>query len=101
MVVSDFALMFINVVKCSSEVKDKHVIVNLLQEKIDEISHQKVDQVITDNNKNWKGVGEIIEDIFQHIYWTLCAVYTFNLALKIIFSTKNMEANHETYDEYH
>ncbi|XP_057994362.1 uncharacterized protein LOC110631754 [Hevea brasiliensis] len=86
---------------CSGEVKDKQFIANLLKEVIDEVGHQKVVQVITDNASNCKGAREIIEGMFPHIYWTPCVVHTLNLALKNICAAKNLETNQETYDVCH
>ncbi|XP_057999043.1 uncharacterized protein LOC110673033 [Hevea brasiliensis] len=100
MVVSESGPMFIKSVDCSGEVKDKQFIANLLKEVIDEVGHQKVVQVITDNASNCKGAGEIIEGMFPHIYWTPCVVHTLNLALKNICA-KNLENNQETYDVCH
>ncbi|XP_058010224.1 uncharacterized protein LOC110671880 [Hevea brasiliensis] len=101
MVVSESGPMFIKSVDCSGEVKDKQFIANLLKEVIDEVGHQKVVQVITDNASNCKGAGEIIEGMFPHIYWTPCVVHTLNLALKNICAAKNLETNQETYDVCH
>lgn len=71
--------MFIKVVNCSEEIKDKYFIANLLKEVIDEVGHEKVGQVITDNAKNCNGVGEIFEGVFPHFHWTpvtMCSAYT-------------------------
>ncbi|XP_057993107.1 uncharacterized protein LOC131174077 [Hevea brasiliensis] len=86
---------------CFGEVKNKQFIANLLKEVIDEVGHQKVVQVITDNVSNCKGAGEIIEGMFPHIYWTPCVLHTLNLALKNICAAKNLETNQETYDVCH
>ncbi|XP_039044807.1 uncharacterized protein LOC120184396 [Hibiscus syriacus] len=65
--------MFFKAVNCFGEVKDKFFITNLMKEVIDEVGHQNVVQIITDNTANCKGVGEIIESMCPHIYWTLFA----------------------------
>ncbi|XP_057985282.1 uncharacterized protein LOC110646134 [Hevea brasiliensis] len=101
MVVSESSPMFIKSIDCSGEAKDKQFIANLLKEVIDEVGHQKVVQVITNNASNCKGAGEIIEGMFPHIYWTPCVVHTLNLALKNICAAKNLETNQETYDVCH
>ena len=93
--------MFIKAVNCAGEVKDKHFIAKLMQEVIDEVGHQNVVQVVTDNAANCKAAGEIIEGRYPHIYWTPCVVHTLNLALKNICAAKNMESNQETFDECH
>ncbi|XP_058005467.1 uncharacterized protein LOC110671042 [Hevea brasiliensis] len=101
MVVSESGPMFIKSIDCSGEVKDKQFIANLLKEVIDEVGHQKVVQVITDNASNYKGAGEIIEGMFPCIYWTPYVVHTLNLALKNICAAKHLETNQETYDVCH
>ncbi|KAL9671541.1 hypothetical protein QQ045_009110 [Rhodiola kirilowii] len=94
-------LMFIKAVNCAGEVKDQEFIANILREVIDEVGHQNVVQVITDNASNCKGAGEIIEGIYPHIYWTPCVVHTLNLALKNICAARNLMNNEETYAECH
>ncbi|KAK8596116.1 hypothetical protein V6N12_064615 [Hibiscus sabdariffa] len=93
--------MFLKAVNCFGEVKDKFFIANLMKEVIDEVGHQNVVQIITDNATNCKGAGEIIESMYPHIYWTPCVVHTLNLALKNICSAKNIEGNEETYNLCH
>ncbi|KAK8484722.1 hypothetical protein V6N11_014471 [Hibiscus sabdariffa] len=85
--------MFLKAVNCFGEVKDKFFIANLMKEVIDEVGHQNVVQIITNNASNCKGAGEIIESMYPHIYWTPCVVHTLNLALKNICSAKNIEGN--------
>ena len=76
--------MFLKSIDCSGKVKDKHFITNLLKEIINEVGHENVVQIITDNAKNYKGAGEIIEGMFHQIYWTPSIVHTLNLGLKNI-----------------
>ncbi|CAM8883081.1 unnamed protein product [Rhodiola kirilowii] len=73
----------------------------MFREVIDEVGHQNVVQVITDNASNCKGAGEIIEGIYPHIYWTPCVVHTLNLALKNICAARNLMNNEEAYAECH
>ncbi|GJT24413.1 putative hAT dimerization domain, ribonuclease H-like domain protein [Tanacetum coccineum] len=89
--------MFIKAVNCMGEVKTKEYIANLMQEVINEIGHQNVVQIITDNAANCKGAGELIEGLYPHIYWTPCVVHTLNLALKNICAARNTETNSEVY----
>ncbi|CAM9003327.1 unnamed protein product [Rhodiola kirilowii] len=56
--------MFIKAVNCAGEVKDKEFIANLLREVIDEVGHQNVVQVITDNANNCKGAGQKSSKVF-------------------------------------
>lgn len=99
--ICDTGPMFLKAIDTSGETKDKHFIANLLKEVIDEVGDQNVVQVITDNAKNCKGAGEIIEGIYPLIYWTPCVVHTLNLALKNICAAKNVENNAEIYDDLH
>ncbi|GKA37840.1 putative hAT dimerization domain, ribonuclease H-like superfamily protein [Tanacetum coccineum] len=93
--------MFIKAVNCMGEFKSKEFIANLRKEIIDDIGHQNVVQIITDNAANCKGTGEIIKRLYPEIYWTPCVVHTLNLALKNICAAKNTESNFEVYDECH
>ena len=98
-VVSDGQAMFLKAVDCSGITKDKFFIANLMKEVIDEIGHEKVVQVVTDNAANCKGAGQIIEGLYPTIFWTPCVVHTLNLALKNICAAKNTENNQLTYEE--
>ncbi|XP_023768809.2 uncharacterized protein LOC111917352 [Lactuca sativa] len=71
----------------------------LIKKFINEIGHENVVQIITDNVANCKAAGEIIEIQFPHIYWTPCVVHTLNLALKNICSPRNVETNELTYEQ--
>ncbi|GAA0186674.1 hypothetical protein LIER_33962 [Lithospermum erythrorhizon] len=70
-----------------------------MKEVINEVGHQNVVQIITDNAANYKAAEEVIESLFPHIYWTPCVVHTLNLALKHICAAKNVEGNVATYEE--
>ncbi|CAI9297917.1 unnamed protein product [Lactuca saligna] len=91
--------LFLKAVNCFGEVKDRFFIAELMKEVINEIGHENVVQIITDNAANCKAAGEIIESQFPHIYWTPCVVHTLNLALKNIFSPRNVETNELTYEQ--
>ena len=71
-----------------------------MKEVIDDVGHQHVFQILTDNAPNCKSASEIIKDKYPHIYWTPCVVHTLNLALKNICEPKNTSANLDTYLEY-
>ena len=60
-------LMFLKAVNYFRQVKDKFFIANLMKEVIDEVGHQNMVQIVTDNAGNYKGVGEIIESMHPHI----------------------------------
>ncbi|XP_057992319.1 uncharacterized protein LOC131173817 [Hevea brasiliensis] len=66
-VVSESGPMFIKSIDCSSEVKNKQFIANLLKEVIDEVGHQKVVQVIIDNASNCKETNEETYDVYHSI----------------------------------
>ncbi|KAJ9538838.1 hypothetical protein OSB04_031571 [Centaurea solstitialis] len=85
--------------ECFGEVKDRFFITELRKEVINEIGHQNVVQITTNNAVNCKAAGEIIESQFPHIYWTPCVVHTLNLALKNICSPRNVETNQLTYEQ--
>ncbi|GJX03801.1 putative hAT dimerization domain, ribonuclease H-like domain protein [Tanacetum coccineum] len=80
-------------VNCFGEVKNRFFIADVMKEVINEIGHQNVVQIITDNAANCKAVGQLIESQFPHIYWTPCVVHTLNLAVKNICSPNNVETN--------
>ena len=95
MAVSESGPMFLKAINCEGETKDKHFIVDLLINTIQEIGFQKVVQVITNNAAACKVVGHIVEAKFRHIFWTLCVVHTLNLALKNICAP----STHLRYDD--
>ncbi|KAD5803581.1 hypothetical protein E3N88_14941 [Mikania micrantha] len=86
-------------VHCFREVKDRFFIAELMKKVINEIGHQNVVQIITDNAANFKAAGEIIKSQFPHIYWTSSVMHTHNLALKNVCSPRNVETNETTYEE--
>ena len=90
--------MFLKVVNFFGQVKDKFSVANLMKEVIDEVGHQNVVQIVTNNTTNCKGTRERIESMCPHIYWTPCIVYTLSLALKKNCATKNTEGNEETFE---
>ena len=68
MAVSESVPMFLKAINCEGEIKDKHFIVDLLINTIQDIGPQKVVQVITDNAAACKAVGHIVEAKFRHIF---------------------------------
>ncbi|XP_022156306.1 uncharacterized protein LOC111023231 isoform X2 [Momordica charantia] len=99
MAITDGVPIFLKVVDCSGEVKDKYFIENLIKEVINEVGHQNIIQIITDNDPNCEAAGQIIESQFSNIVWTPCVVSTLNLALKNICSSKNIEGNEDVFNE--
>ncbi|XP_057522019.1 uncharacterized protein LOC130802133 isoform X1 [Amaranthus tricolor] len=102
MVACEVGRLFLKVVDCSGEVKDKDFIASLLNDAIEEVGDDKfVVQILTDNATNCKAAGELIEGRYPHIFWTPCIFHTLNLALKNICNAKNVSNNEEVYDECH
>ena len=60
--------MFFKAINRERETKDKHLIVDLLINTIQDIGPQKIVQVITDNTIAYKALGHIVEAKFQHIF---------------------------------
>ncbi|KAL6521387.1 hypothetical protein OROGR_017956 [Orobanche gracilis] len=101
MAVTELGPMFLKVVNCEGEYKDRNHIAGLIREVIMEVGPQNVVQVVTDNAPVCKAAGMLIEASFPHIFWTPCVVHTLNLALKNICDAKNNDANRDTYFECH
>ncbi|KAH9291975.1 hypothetical protein KI387_042840, partial [Taxus chinensis] len=74
--------MFLKAVDCEGQVKDAQFIANILFESIEAVGPENVVQVITDNAKNCKAAGMLVEARYGHIFWTPCAVHSLNLMLK-------------------
>ncbi|GJV08765.1 hAT dimerization domain, ribonuclease H-like domain protein [Tanacetum coccineum] len=94
------AIVLLKAVNCFGEVKDRFFIADLMKEVINEIGHQNVVQIITDNAANCKADGQLIESQFPHIYWTPCVVHTLNFAVKNICSPNNVETNALAYEQW-
>jgi len=82
--VSEDGSMFLGAVNTEGEIKRKEYIAEKLISVIESVGPKNVVQVIIDNAANCKGVGLIIEQKYDHIFWTPCVVHTLNLALKNI-----------------
>ena len=89
MAVSESGPMFLKAINYEGETKDKHFIVDLLINTIQDIGPQKVVQVITDNATACKAAGHIMEAKFWHIFWTLCVVHTLKSCFKEHMCTIN------------
>ncbi|KAG6510197.1 hypothetical protein ZIOFF_028206 [Zingiber officinale] len=81
------------------EYKDKIFISKLLINAINEVGHQNVVQVVTDNAPVCKIVGLLVEAKYPHLFWTLCVVHILNLALKNICAPTDSLRNKEAFDE--
>lgn len=76
--------MFLKAEDCSGEVKDAQFIADILIKSIEQIGPNKVVQVVTDNAPVCKVAGLIVENRFDHIFWTPCIVHNLNLILEEI-----------------
>ena len=76
--------VFLKVVNCEGELKDKFFISNFISQAIEEVGHQNVIQGIIDNAPECSAGGLLIESKYSNIFWTPCVVHTLNLALKNI-----------------
>jgi hypothetical protein len=82
--VSTRGAMFLRAVDCEGEKKDGAFIANILIQAIEQVGPQNVVQVITDNAKNCRAAGLLVEERFEHIFWTPCSVHSLNLMLQKI-----------------
>eukprot|EP00253_Pinus_taeda_P032378 PITA_32378 len=73
--------MFLKAVDCSGIEKDTSFISTILIDAIESVGPHNVVQVITDNAQVCKAAGLIVEDRYDHIFWTPCAVHSLNLML--------------------
>ncbi|XP_057865649.2 uncharacterized protein LOC131073259 isoform X2 [Cryptomeria japonica] len=76
--------MFLRAVDCEGQLKDSPFIANILFQAIEQVGPQNVVQVITDNAKNCRAAGLLVEERYKHIFWTPCAVHSLNLMLQKI-----------------
>ncbi|XP_042416522.1 uncharacterized protein LOC122005528 [Zingiber officinale] len=90
--------MFLKAINCEGQYKDKIFISKLLINVINEVGHQNVVQVVTDNAPVCKA-GLLVEAKYPHIFWTPCVVHTLNLALKNICAPTDSLQNKEVFDE--
>ncbi|XP_075493408.1 uncharacterized protein LOC142531209 [Primulina tabacum] len=99
MAVCESGPMFLKAINCEGEYKDKSFISKLLIDAINEVGHQNVVQVVTDNAPVCKATGLLVEAKYPHIFWTPCVVHTLNLALKNICAPIDSVQNKEVFEE--
>jgi hypothetical protein len=87
--------MFLRAINSEGEVKRKEYIAEKLIAVIEEVGAKNVVQVVADNAANCKGAGMIVEQKYNHIFWTLCVVHNLNLALKNICAAKNNDGEND------
>lgn len=75
---------FLESVNASHLTHDAPMLASLLVKKIEEISEDKVVQVVTDNGSNYKATGRLLMEKFPRLYWTPCAAHCLDLMLEDI-----------------
>ena len=48
------------------------------------MGNENVIQVVTNNAKNYKGAGALVESRYDHIFWTPCTIHSLNLVMQQI-----------------
>jgi len=71
----------LKVVDCSGINKDASFISTILIDSIESMGPHNVVQVITDNAQVCKAASLIVEDRYDHTFWTPCAIHSLNLML--------------------
>ena len=66
--------MLLSSVNVERFTKSRFYIANKLVEKVREIKHQNMVQIITDNAQACKAAGAIMEGQYPYIFWTPCVV---------------------------
>ncbi|XP_075499728.1 uncharacterized protein LOC142538252 [Primulina tabacum] len=99
MAVCESGPMFLKAINCEGEYNDKSFISKLLIDAINEVGHQNVVQVVTDNAPVCKAAGLLVEAKYPHIFWIPCVVHTLNLALKDICAPIDSVQNKEVFEE--
>lgn len=95
--VSTRGAMFLQAMDSEGEVKDGPFIANIFIQAIEQVGPQNVVQVIPDNVKNCRAAGLLVEERYEHIFWTPCAVHSLSLMLQKI-GTK-VECIKKMYEE--
>jgi len=78
--------MFLQAVNAEREVKSKEYIAEKLIAVIEKVGSRNVVQVITNNASNCKGAQLIVQQKYDHIFWTPCVVHTQSCSEKYLFS---------------
>ena len=73
--------MFLEAVGYEGEVKDSQFISRIIIEAVEMVGSENVVQVVTNNAKNCRGAGALVENQYDHIFWTPCTVHSLNLIM--------------------
>ncbi|XP_039120077.1 uncharacterized protein LOC120256474 [Dioscorea cayenensis subsp. rotundata] len=65
-------------------VKDATNLCNLFAEIVEWIGPSNVVHLVTDNASNYMKAGKLLQERYEHIYWSPCAAHCLNLLLKDI-----------------
>ncbi|XP_066347610.1 uncharacterized protein [Miscanthus floridulus] len=79
---------FLESVDASSEVHDAPMLTDLLQQRIDLIGGDKVVQVVTNNDANYKAACKLLMERIPTLFWTPCATHCLDLMLEDISKMK-------------
>ena len=82
---------FLESVNASSEKHSANMLVDLLDKKIEEIGKDKVVQVVTDNEANFKAAGKLLMERIPTIFWSPCAAHCLDLMLEDIGNLKEFK----------
>ncbi|GJS23832.1 hypothetical protein Tco_0452464 [Tanacetum coccineum] len=73
--------VFLKSIDASEHVKDKDLIVSMINEVIEDVGEENILQFITDNGSNYKAAGAILEEQHPKLFWTPCAAHCVNLMI--------------------
>eukprot|EP00253_Pinus_taeda_P010825 PITA_10825 len=76
--------MFMKSIDASAQIKDAHLLCELLDTFIQEVDPQNVVQVITGNAANYVVVGRLLMERYPNLFWTPCAAHCIDLMLEDI-----------------
>eukprot|EP00253_Pinus_taeda_P024244 PITA_24244 len=81
LVYSPKGVLILKAVNAMDRVKASEFIFGILDEAIQEVGEENVVDVITNNASNCVGVGKLIMEKYNHIYWTPCVAHCLDLML--------------------
>jgi hypothetical protein len=65
-------IYFLESLDASSEQYNDTMLADLLEKRIDKVGRDKVVQVVTDNDANYKAVGKLLMDRIPTLFWSPC-----------------------------
>ena len=88
-------ITFVKSVDASDIVKDARTLCNLFCEVIEWFGPTNIVHVVTDNAANYVAAGKLIQEKYEHIFWSPCAAHCLNLLLKDIGSILMWQPLHQ------